>query len=188
MLMQADNCLITDLGMCGPVDEESSNKIYGIISYIAPEVLLQKKQKTKESDVYSIGMLMWEIFAGHPPFDDRAHDYHLILQIGEGLRPPTLPNMPGDYAQIMRKCWDIDPSKRPTIEELWQFVHNKLKEIYEDKIDFDNDSNINGDNSNNNSLQVHKPHPSAYHRSRILDSEIAKSKTLKSNDSLLSDL
>src|SRR5438132_49543 len=45
ILMGGNNCLITDLGMCGPVDEESSNKIYGIISYIAPEVLLQKKQK-----------------------------------------------------------------------------------------------------------------------------------------------
>ena len=85
MLMEGNYCLITDLGMCGPVDKESSGKIYGIISYIAPEVLLQKKQKTKESDVYSIGMLMWEIFAGQPPFDDKAHDYRLILQICEGL-------------------------------------------------------------------------------------------------------
>ena len=79
ILIQGGSCYITDFGLCGPVDEKSSGKIYGIVSYIAPEILLQKKQKTKESDVYSIGMLMWEIFAGHPPFDDRAHDYHLIL-------------------------------------------------------------------------------------------------------------
>src|SRR4051812_22885784 len=45
MLMEGNICLITDLGMCGPVDEELSSKIYGIVSYIAPEVLLQKKQK-----------------------------------------------------------------------------------------------------------------------------------------------
>src|SRR6266511_928033 len=115
MLIQGGACYITDLGLCGPVDEESSNKIYGIVSYIAPEILIQKEQKTKESDVYSIGMIMWEIFAGHPPFDDRAHDYHLILQIGEGLRLPILPGMPDDYAQMMQKCWDVDPSKRPTI-------------------------------------------------------------------------
>src|SRR5437016_2962600 len=56
ILMEANTCTITDLGMCGPVDVESSGKIYGIISYIAPEVFLQKKQKTKESDVYSVGM------------------------------------------------------------------------------------------------------------------------------------
>src|SRR5437588_12610156 len=130
ILIEGNNCYITDLGLCGSVDEESSNKIYGIVSYIAPEILIQKEQKTKESDVYSIGMIMWEIFAGHPPFDDRAHDYHLILQIGEGLRPPILPEMPDDYAQMMQKCWDADPSKRPTIWELWNFAHNKLREIH----------------------------------------------------------
>ena len=55
ILIEASSCLITDLGLCGPVDEESSNKIYGIVSYIAPEVL-QGKKNTKESDVYSIGI------------------------------------------------------------------------------------------------------------------------------------
>ena len=135
-------------------------------------------------------MLMWEIFAGHPPFDDRAHNYHLILQIGEGLRPPILPEMPDDYAQMMQRCWDADPSKRPTILELWIFADNKLKEIYEGKIDSNNNSNVsNDDNSNGDSLpQTYKKHPSAYHTSRILDEEIAKSKGLKSNDSSLNDL
>src|SRR6266511_3114058 len=114
ILVQGDVCFVTDVGLCGPVDDESSNKIYGIISYIAPEVL-QGKKKTKESDVYSIGMLMWEIFAGNPPFDDIAHDYHLIFQICEGLRPQILQGMLGDYAQMMQKCWNADPFKRPTI-------------------------------------------------------------------------
>src|SRR6266540_4520222 len=119
-------------------------------------------------------MLMWEIFAGHLPFDDRVHDYHLILQIGEGLRPPILPEMPDDYAQMMQKCWDADSSKRPTIGELLIFAHNKLKEIYEGKIDFNNNnSNINSGSSSSNSPRAHEKHPSAYHTSRILDDEIA---------------
>ena len=82
MLIQGGNCYITDLGLCGPVDDELSGKIYGIIPYIAPEVL-QGSKNTKQSDIYSIGMLMWEIFAGHPPFDDRAHDADLIFRILE---------------------------------------------------------------------------------------------------------
>src|SRR5437773_6250419 len=36
ILMQAGGCSITDLGLCGPVGDESSGKIYGIIPYIAP--------------------------------------------------------------------------------------------------------------------------------------------------------
>src|SRR5947208_16573185 len=89
----------------------------------------KEKKNTKESDVYSIGMLMWEIFSGHPPFDDRAHDYHLILQIGEGLRPPILPSIPDDYVQMMQRCWDADPYERQTTWELWIFVDNKLNKL-----------------------------------------------------------
>jgi len=116
ILIQAGCCYITDLGLCGSVDDESSGKIYGIIPYIAPEVLKGGKN-TKQSDVYSVGMLMWEMFAGQLPFDDRAHGPGLCLKICEGLRPPLLSNIPADYAQMMR-CWDMDPSKRPIIREL----------------------------------------------------------------------
>ena len=187
MLIQGGACFITDLGLCGPVDEESSGKIYGIIPYIAPEIL-QGGKNTKQSDIYSVGMLMWEIFAGHPPFDDKAHDADLIFKILEGLRPQILPSMPDDYAQMMQKCWDTDPSKRPTILEILIFADNKLKEIYEGKIDSNNNnSNVsNDDSSSSNSLpQAHEKHPSAYHTSRILNDEIAKSKILKSDDGSL---
>ena len=78
-------------------------------------------------------MLMWEIFAGHPPFDDRAHNHDLMSNICVGLRPPILPGMPDDYAQMMQKCWNVDPSKRPTIYELHEFAHNKLDEIYKNE-------------------------------------------------------
>jgi serine/threonine protein kinase len=128
--VQGGRCYITDLGLCGPVDEKSSNKVYGIASYVAPEVLRGKKN-TKESDIYSVGMLMWEIFAGHPPFDDRAHNHRLVFDIcAEGLRPPILPEMPDDYVQMMQRCWDVDPSKRPTSSELFGFAHNKRNEIF----------------------------------------------------------
>src|SRR5207302_2508942 len=132
ILISGGASFITDLGLCGPVDEKLSSKIYGIISYIAPEVLRGKKN-TKESDVYSIGMLMWEIFAGHPPFDDRAHNHRLIFVICEGLRPPLLSNMPADYVQMMQKCWVARSSERPTILELYNFSENKLKEVCEAK-------------------------------------------------------
>ena len=74
-------------------------------------------------------MLMWEIFAGYPPFDGRAHNHCLIFDICEGLRPPILPGMPEDYVQMMQRCWDVDPSKRPTSRELYDFADHKRDEI-----------------------------------------------------------
>jgi len=42
-------CFITDLGLCGPVDEKSSDKTYGIISYVAPEVLWETNDVMKRT-------------------------------------------------------------------------------------------------------------------------------------------
>ena len=48
LLIQSNSCYITDLGLCGPVDDKSSKKIYGIVSYIAHE-LLRDKDNTKNT-------------------------------------------------------------------------------------------------------------------------------------------
>ena len=55
-------------------------------------------------------------------------------------------------------------------------------------IDGDNNHSNNINNDGNLQFKRYESHPQAYHASRILDEEIAKSKSLKSNDSLLSDL
>src|SRR5207247_65490 len=47
VLVGAGGCYITDLGLCGPVDDQSSNELYGIMPYIAPEIF-QGKKDTKE--------------------------------------------------------------------------------------------------------------------------------------------
>ena len=182
ILVNGGRCYITDLGLCGPVDDKSSNKIYGITSYIAPEILRKKSQNTKETDVYSIGMLMWEIFSGHPPFDDKAHDCHLILDICKGLRPPILSNMPKEYVEMMQRCWDVDPSKRPTIRELLTFADDYQDNLYKNESS-SNETTIptmsNSNNNNSQQIQKSHSHPLAYHSSRILDDEIAKYKSLQ---------
>ena len=64
-----------------------------------------------------------------------------------------------------------------------------IKENKKKEIKGINDSNISDGSDSSNSLQTHKKHPLSYHTSRILDDEITKSKSLKSNnDSLLDGL
>jgi len=72
---------IGDLGLCKQLNErDNSNKIFGVIPYLAPEVL-SRKPYTKESDIYSFGMIMWEFTTGKKPFHDRPHIRLLILDI-----------------------------------------------------------------------------------------------------------
>jgi len=111
--------LIGDLGLCQQVidKKDNPNKIYGVIPYLAPEVL-SKKPYTKESDIYSFGMIMWEYTTGKKPFHDRSHNHCLISDILKGERPQITDDTPEFYAELMKRCWDHDPENRPTAGEI----------------------------------------------------------------------
>lgn len=53
---------------------------------MAPEVLCGKPY-TKAADIYSFGIILWELASGIPAFNDRSHDFNLSLDICRGLRP-----------------------------------------------------------------------------------------------------
>ena len=114
---------ISDLGFCGPADK-SLTSIYGNLPYIAPEVI-SGKGYTFKSDIYSIGMLMWEISSGQQPFNNYKLNVDLAINIINGIRPKIVPGTPLEYESLMKQCWDADPSKRPGSRTLWE----KIKEF-----------------------------------------------------------
>src|SRR5579871_6665732 len=113
--------LITDLGLCKPANEESSQnnnkQIYGVLPYVAPEVLRGKKY-TQASDIYGFGIIAYEFCTGLPPYHDIAHDDFLAIKICQGLRPKSNYKIPQLILDIIQQCWDADPLKRPKAEEL----------------------------------------------------------------------
>ncbi|CAG8465998.1 5840_t:CDS:2 [Racocetra fulgida] len=83
-------CIIGDFGISKPANSITDTKeIYGVIPYIAPEIFNGEKYTTA-SDIYSFGMIMWEMITAQKPFFDRNHDEFLILDILNGLRPDTM--------------------------------------------------------------------------------------------------
>ncbi|RIA83895.1 kinase-like domain-containing protein [Glomus cerebriforme] len=183
---------IIDLGLCKSISDlqDSINVNCGVLPYMAPE-LIRNKPYTLASDIYSLAMIMWEFTSGIPPFNNRAHDYQLSLSICEGERPKINKNTPKCYKELMEKCWDSDPFKRPTITDLENIISQWLRcvnEYYE--INNENDKNIyfvvsNVDNQSkidmdefvraNNALtreqsnnSIVEFHPQAYYTSRLL--------------------
>ncbi|PKC76235.1 kinase-like protein [Rhizophagus irregularis] len=65
--------VIGDLGLSQPENNSSNNEIYGVIPYVAPEIF-QDAMFSKESDIYSLGMIMWELTTGCKPFSKVEHD------------------------------------------------------------------------------------------------------------------
>ncbi|PKY59620.1 kinase-like protein [Rhizophagus irregularis] len=94
---------IGDLGLSQEINNESSNnEIYGIIPYIAPEIF-KGSSFSKKADVYSLGMVMWELTTGCKPFDNVKHDHNLIYNILDGERPKITEDTPECYANLMKK-------------------------------------------------------------------------------------
>src|SRR6185436_2170823 len=77
---------ITDFGLCKPVSENDTEKIYGVIPFMAPETLL-KGEYTQASDIYSFGMVMFEVLTSYPPYYNISHNANLLIKICEGHKP-----------------------------------------------------------------------------------------------------
>ncbi|PKY24044.1 kinase-like protein [Rhizophagus irregularis] len=72
----------------------------GIIPYIDPKKFsLGNYTLNKKSDVYSIGVLLWEMLSGRPPFE-YEDQYNLRTLISQGLRETPIPNTPKNYEMI----------------------------------------------------------------------------------------
>ncbi|RIA85847.1 kinase-like domain-containing protein, partial [Glomus cerebriforme] len=108
---------IGDLGLSQPTNDTSNNEIYGVILYIAPEIFKGSKF-SKESDIYSMGMIMWELTTGCKPFAHVEYDHTLIYKILDGERPEITEDTPECYADLMKSCWDSDPTKRLSITNI----------------------------------------------------------------------
>ncbi|CAI2189446.1 5276_t:CDS:2, partial [Funneliformis geosporum] len=104
--------------LTGPEDKQKSDdRIYGVLPYIAPEVLNVEKY-TFASDIYSFGVIMAECLSGNPPFYDRKYDYKLSLDVCNGLRPEFGKGTPEFYKKLAYRCMNANPNQRPTSDEL----------------------------------------------------------------------
>ncbi|UZO06606.1 uncharacterized protein OCT59_026920 [Rhizophagus irregularis] len=182
---------IGDLGLSRSANDTSSDdEIYGVIPYIAPEIF-KGSAFSKESDIYSLGMIMWELTTGCKPFANVEHDHCLIFNIIDGVRPEITEDTPECFANLMKSCWDSDPKKRPSIGDIESICYNWLyqytnNQFYQAELK----RKILIDSKKLGSKFSEKPHPKAIYTSRSLNSYISKCSSINfsSNDYISNDL
>jgi serine/threonine protein kinase len=113
---------ISDMGLCGEISNTDKKNIYGVMPYIAPEVL-RGRTYTEAADIYSFGMIMYFVATGRQPFSDCAHDEILALEICGGNRPEIIElEAPKCYIDLMKRCWDSNPDNRPDAIEIEKII------------------------------------------------------------------
>jgi serine/threonine protein kinase len=98
---------LADFGLSKKIAEASSNasKIIGVVPYIDPKSFNNQKQNyklNKKSDVYSVGVLLWQISSGYEPFKNEGFDYDacLMLNILNGKREEMTNGTPIEYYKL----------------------------------------------------------------------------------------
>ncbi|EXX66494.1 Cmk2p [Rhizophagus irregularis DAOM 197198w] len=126
---------ISDMGLCEDVNNVSEVKSYGIIPYMAPEVL-KYEAYTQAADIYSFGMIMYFTATGKQPFVNCAHDYYLMLDICKGIRPEINElKAPKCYIELMKRCWNSNPDNRPNATK----IHELIESFYDSYNSYKND-------------------------------------------------
>ncbi|XP_030555675.1 dual specificity protein kinase pyk3-like isoform X2 [Drosophila novamexicana] len=113
---------IADFGTVTELATVMSNNV-GTASYMSPEVV-QSNNYTEKSDVFSFGIVLWEVLARKRPFChlENREPFAIMYQIGMGKRPilEDVKNYPNVklLRYVIRSCWHMEPKERPTMEHL----------------------------------------------------------------------
>ena len=110
MLVHQNMIKLADYRFSHKMIEVSSNtkEIFEMIPYIDPQHFKEQtnnndKSCHKKSDVYSVGILLWEISSGQKPFKSYSENYQeqkLILDVLDGKRETPITDIPTDYINI----------------------------------------------------------------------------------------
>ncbi|CAL9054295.1 unnamed protein product [Musa banksii] len=113
-------CKVCDFGLSKmKLHTMVSGGVRGTLPWMAPELLYTSGNKVSEKiDVYSFGIVMWEILTGEEPYADMHYGEVIGGLLHNTLRPPVPVSCNKDWRNLMELCWAADPEQRPTFTQI----------------------------------------------------------------------
>lgn len=113
-------CKIADLGL-SKVKRQTliSGGMRGTLPWMAPELLNgDTSLVSNKVDVFSFGIVMWELMTGQEPYHDMHYGAVLGGIVSNTLRPQVPESCDPEWRSLMEQCWSQEPSERPTFIEI----------------------------------------------------------------------
>ncbi|RIB13777.1 kinase-like domain-containing protein [Gigaspora rosea] len=132
ILINDGQVMISDFSMNKQFDDIfifTSSNTQEMVAYIDPQCLLNEKRfkPNRKSDVYSLGVLFWELTSGVSPFYKLSF-VDKMLRIANHNIEKTVTNTPQGYVNLYKRCWSFEPDQRPTLDEI-SIVLEKLADV-----------------------------------------------------------
>lgn len=117
MLLKNGQIKVTDFGIAKLPDAKTltaTDKAIGTVYYISPEQAAGKKSIDRRADLYSVGVMMYEMCTGRLPFDGESPVAVALMQINDEPLPPRKirPDIPEGLEQIILFAMEKDVDKR----------------------------------------------------------------------------
>ena len=97
----------------------------GSLRYMAPEVA-EGLPYNHKADVYSFGIIFWEMNAGKRPFSGLSRDTYYEQVVHGGGRPHLSKKWPSELNKLIGDCWNVDSDSRPTFEVIVDRIDDLL--------------------------------------------------------------
>jgi serine/threonine protein kinase len=114
MVTRDGRAILTDFGLALSVPEGSIGNTFGSAHYIAPEQAISSAKAVPQSDLYSLGVVLFQMLTGKVPFDDPSAMSVALKHLSEP--PPPVrhynPKIPVTAEKVVMKALEKEPSKR----------------------------------------------------------------------------
>jgi serine/threonine protein kinase len=114
MVASDGRVLLTDFGLALQITEGSMGEVFGTPHYMAPEQAKRSADAVPQSDIYSLGVLLYEMLTGVVPFDDQSPTSVALQHITEPPPSPCSvnPNLSADTGEVLLKALEKEPKDR----------------------------------------------------------------------------
>ncbi|CAI5458178.1 unnamed protein product [Closterium sp. Yama58-4] len=131
LLDKEGHAVVGDFGVARLKGERGEmTKEVGTYRWMAPEAFgTSPWPVTHKADVYSFGIVLWEVLTGGVPFADYSPLQAAVAVALNGARPSIPASVPESLRSLIERCWDKTPKERPEFSEILSELDRIAKEI-----------------------------------------------------------